>query len=100
MDEFEMELIDGGAEEVEKDEEVVTSYTSFEDFGNMQKKLEELNIEPESQELQRIPKSTQEVDLEDGQKILNLIEKFEEDDDVNVVYHNMEMTDELVEAME
>jgi len=100
MDEFEMELIDGGAEEVEKEDDVVTIYTSFEDFGNMQKKLEELNIEPESQELQRIPKTTQEVDLEEGQKILNLIEKFEEDDDVNVVYHNMEMTDELMEAME
>jgi len=100
MDEFEMELIDGGAEEFEKEEDVLTVYTSFEDFGNLQKKLEELNIEPESQELQRIPKSTQAVDIEDGHKILNLIEKFEEDDDVNVVYHNMEMTDELVETME
>jgi len=99
MDEFEMELIDGGAEEVEKDDEVVTIYTSFEDFGNMQKKLEELGVEPESQELQRIPNSTQEVSLEDGQKILNIIEKFEEDDDVNTVFHNMEMTEELVEAM-
>ncbi|MAY83234.1 MAG: YebC/PmpR family DNA-binding transcriptional regulator [Flavobacteriales bacterium] len=100
MDEFEMELIDGGAEDVEKDEEFVTIYTSFEDFGNMQKKLEELGIEAESQELQRIPKTTSEVEFEDGKKVLNIIEKFEEDDDVNNVYHNMEMTDELAEAME
>lgn len=99
MDEFEMELIDGGAEEVEKDEEFVTIYTSFEDFGNMQKKLEELEIEPESQELQRIPNSTTKLDLEEGKKVLNIIEKFEEDDDVNTVFHNMEMTEELVEEM-
>jgi len=100
MDEFEMELIDGGAEEVEKDNEFVTIYTSFEDFGNMQKKLEELSVEAESQELQRIPNSTQALDVEDGKKILNIIEKFEEDDDVNTVYHNMEITAELEAAIE
>jgi len=99
-DEFEMELIDGGAEEVEKDEEIITIFTSFEDFGNMQKKLEEMGIEAESQELQRIPKTTSEVDFEDGKKVLNIIEKFEEDDDVNTVFHNMEMTEALAEAME
>lgn len=99
MDEFEMELIDGGAEDVEKDEDFVVVYTSFEDFGSMQKKLEEMQIEPESQELQRIPKSTTKLDLEDGKKVLNIIEKFEEDDDVNTVFHNMEMTEELAEEM-
>lgn len=100
MDEFEMELIDGGAEEVEKEDDFITIYTSFEDFGNMQKKLEEIGIEAESQELQRIPKTSTEVDLEDGKRVLNIVEKFEEDDDVNSVYHNMEMTDALAEAME
>ncbi|MBD99647.1 MAG: YebC/PmpR family DNA-binding transcriptional regulator [Verrucomicrobia bacterium] len=100
MEEFEMELIDGGAEEVEKEDEFVTIYTSFEDFGNMQKKLEELSIEAESQELQRIPNSTQEVDIEDGKKVLNIIEKFEEDDDVNTVFHNMELSEALMAEME
>ncbi len=99
LDEFEMELIDGGAEEVEKDEELLTIFTSFEDFGNMQKKLEELGIEAESQELQRIPNSTQKISASDGQRILTIIEKFEEDDDVNNVFHNMEITDELMELM-
>lgn len=99
MDEFEMELIDGGAEDVEKDEDFVVVYTSFEDFGSMQKKLEEMQIEPESQELQRIPKSTTKLDLEEGKKVLNIIEKFEEDDDVNIVFHNMEITEELAEEM-
>ena len=74
-------------------------YTSFEDFGLMQKKLEELNVEPENQELQRIPKTTQEVDLETGEKVLLIIEKFEDDDDVNNVWHNLEMTEELEELM-
>lgn len=100
LEEFEMKLIDGGADEFEKDDEFLTVYTSFEDFGNMQKKLEELNMEPESQELQRIPKITQTVSLEDGKKILLILEKFEEDDDVNAVYHNMEMTEELMKEME
>lgn len=100
MDEFEMELIDGGAEELEKEDEFVTIYTSFEDFGNMQKKLEALGIEPESQELQRIPKTTQALDVEDGKKVLTMIEKFEDDDDVHAVYHNMEMTEELAAEME
>jgi YebC/PmpR family DNA-binding regulatory protein len=99
MDEVEMELIDGGAEDVEKEEDFITVYTSFEDFGNMQKKLEALEIEPESQELQRIPKTTQALSVEEGQKVLNIIEKMEEDDDVNTVFHNMEMTDELEAAM-
>ena len=99
MDEVEMDLIDGGADEVEKDDEFITVYTSYEDFGNMQKKLEELGIEAENQELQRIPKTTQVVNLEDGKKVLNIIERFEEDDDVNSVFHNMELTEELEAAL-
>lgn len=100
MDEFEMELIDGGAEEVEREDDFVTIYTSYEDFGEMQKKLEELGIEAESQELQRIPKLTKTLDLEDAKKVLNIIEKFEDDDDVNNVFHDMEMTDEIAAALE
>jgi len=96
LDELEMELIDGGAEEMEREEEYVSIYTSFEDFGNLQKKLEELEIAAESQELQRIPKSTQALEIDEAKKVLLIIEKFEEDDDVNSVYHNMEMTNDLL----
>lgn len=99
-EELEMELIDGGAEDFDKSEEGLTIHTSFEDFGNMQKKLEELGIEPESQELERIPKTTQAVDLETSKKVLLIIEKFEEDDDVNNVFHNLEMTEELIGEVE
>lgn len=95
LDELEMELIDGGADELDKDEDFLTIYTAFEDFGNMQKKLEELKLEPESQELERIPKTRQELDLETAKKVLRIIEKFEEDDDVTHVFHNMEITEEL-----
>lgn len=100
MDEFEMELIDGGAEEVEKEDDFITIYTSFEDFGGMQRKLEELGIEAESQELQRIPKLTKTLGLEEAKKVLSVIEKFEDDDDVNNVFHDMEMTDEIAAALE
>ena len=94
-----MELIDGGAEEIEKDEDAWTVYSSFEDFGNMQKKFEEISIEPESQELQRIPKTNQTLDLETAQKVVLILEKFEENDDVNSVFHNLEITEELEELI-
>lgn len=96
---FEMELIDGGAEEVEKEDNFFLVYTSFEDFGNMQKKLEDLGIEVESADLQRIPNSTTSLDVSSAKTILNMVEKFEEDDDVTNVYHNLELTDEIIAQM-
>ncbi len=100
QDEFEMELIDAGAEDLElEDEGSFQITTSLEDFGVMAKKLEELNIEPESAELQRIPTDTKELSTEDALKIMRVIDLFEDDDDVQNVFHNMEITDELMEAM-
>lgn len=99
QEEFELEMIDAGAEDIEVEENFVTVTTAMEDFGSMQKKLEELNIEPESAELRRIPKDTTTLPLEDARKIMKIIEAFEEDDDVQNVFHNMELTDELVEEM-
>ena len=58
IDELEMTLIDGGLEEMEVDDDYITLYTAYEDFGNMVKMLEELNIECESAELQRIPNTS------------------------------------------
>lgn len=95
MDELEMEFIDGGAEEVERQDEITIITTTFEDFGTMQKKLEEIGLEPQSSELQRIPTSTNAVPLEEALKAMKLLDKFEEDDNVSTVYHNMELTDEL-----
>ena len=98
-DELELELIDGGAEDVERDEELTTVYTSFDDYGNMQKKLQELAIEVKSTEIQQIPKSTTALDLEAAQQVLNMVEKFEDDDDVQAVYHNLELTEELLQQL-
>lgn len=99
-EELEMELIDGGLQEIDKGEEHITLYTSFEDFGNMQKLLDDSGITVKSSELQRIPKTTEALDLEKAQQVLNIIDKFEDDDDVNTVYHNLELTDELIAAIE
>lgn len=98
-DELELEFIDGGAEEVDQDDELTIITTSFEDYGNMQQKLAELGIEVKSTELQRIPNTTTELELEAAKKILTIIEKFEDDDDVQAVYHNLEITEELINSM-
>lgn len=95
-EEFMMEVIDAGAEEVENEEGFFTIYTAMEDFGSMMKKLEEMGIEAENAELQRIPRTTAKLDKESAQKVLRLIEMFEEDEDVQNVFHNLEMTDELM----
>ncbi len=99
-EELELEFIDGGAEEVERDEEHTIIYTSFDDYGNMQAKLNELNIESKSTEIQQIPKSTTALNLEAAQEVLKIIDKFEEDDDVQAVYHNLELTDEIASQLE
>ncbi|MFT7101142.1 MAG: YebC/PmpR family DNA-binding regulatory protein [Bacteroidia bacterium] len=97
---LELELIDGGAEDVEKDEEITVIYTSFDDYGSMQAKLAELQIEAISTEIQQIPKSTTILSIPEAQEVLKIIDKFEEDDDVQCVYHNLELTEELIATLE
>ncbi len=97
LDELELDLIESGAEDIVQEEGYITITTAMEDFGSMMKKLEELKIEPERAELQRIPKTTETLNIENAKKVLKLIDLFEEDDDVQNVFHNMEMTDELMD---
>ena len=99
LDELEMELIEGGLEEMERLDDAVLVYVDFENFGAMNKALEEKGIEVKSAELQRIPKTTTPLPLEQAQKVMNLIEKMEDEDDVDTVYHNLEMTDELAASL-
>ena len=99
MDEFELELIDGGAEEIEFDDEMITVTCALEDFGNLNKKLEEISIVPVSAELQRIPNDTKELDIESAKRVLRLIDHLDDDDDVQNVFHNLEMTDELASEL-
>lgn len=99
LEEFELEMIDAGAEDFEENENLIMLTTVLEDFGNVSKKLEELGIEPESQELQRIPHNTTVLSISDSKKVLNLVERLEDDDDVQNVYHNLEITSELVNEL-
>jgi len=99
MDDFELEMIDAGAEELEENDGFIEITSAMEDFGNISKKLEELGIDAESQGLQRIPTTTTALDVEDAKKVLRLVERLEEDDDVQNVYHNLEITSELEKAL-
>ena len=98
-DDFEMEMIDGGAEDVESDDEEVMITTAFEDFGALSHKLEELGLEAKSAELERIPNNIKEVTEEQFKINMKMLERFEDDDDVQNVYHNMEITDELMSSL-
>ena len=100
MESLELELIDAGAEDIEVDDEVITVTCAMEDFGSVNRKLEELGIEPDEAMLQRIPKETKTLDVESARKVLRLVEAMEDDDDIQAVYHSLEITDELAEALE
>jgi YebC/PmpR family DNA-binding regulatory protein len=90
MDELELELIDFGLDSLEKnDEGQLLIYTKFADFGSMQKALEDKHIELISSELQRIPSIHKELSEEHTDEVLELIDKLEQDDDVQNVFHNL-----------
>lgn len=97
---LQLELIEGGAESFENHEDVFMIYTEFTDFGKMAQHLEELNIETKNAELQRIPLNTVELPVNQAQQILNLAEKFEDDDDVQNVFHTLELSEELAMALD
>jgi YebC/PmpR family DNA-binding regulatory protein len=100
LEEFELELIDAGAEDIDEEGENITVTCAMEDFGKINKKLAEMGIEPSDAGLKRIPNETKMLDVESAKKVMRLIDLLEDDDDVQAVYHNLEMTDELAEALE
>jgi YebC/PmpR family DNA-binding regulatory protein len=89
LETLELELIDFGAEEVFEDEGSIFIYTDFVNYGAMAKALEEKGLEVTSSELLRIPLNTTVLEEEQAKEVEALIEKMEEDDDVQSVYHNM-----------
>ncbi|MFZ5939454.1 MAG: YebC/PmpR family DNA-binding transcriptional regulator [Bacteroidota bacterium] len=99
-DEFELAMIDAGAEEIDVDEENCIITTAMEDFHAVQKKLLEMGLEPTNAELQRIPTDMKQLSTEDAVKILRVIEEFEDDDDVQAVFHSLEVTNEALERMD
>ena len=98
LDDIELDLIDAGAEDIEIDGENMTITCAMEDFGSVNKKLNELGIEPEEAGLKRIPNDTKMVDIDSAKKILRMVDTLEDDDDIQNVYHNLEMTDEIAAA--
>lgn len=100
IDDFEMELIDAGLEELEIDSEAITIYCDFIDFNNMQIKLEDLKIEIINSELQRIPNNYKKITVEQSKNVLKLLDLLEENDDVQQVFHNMELSEEIMMAMD
>jgi YebC/PmpR family DNA-binding regulatory protein len=89
LDDMELDLIDAGADDIDKGEEEITVYTKFTEFGHMQKFLESRNLEPTSSELQYIPATTKELNEAEQDEVLKCVEALEGDDDVQQVYHNL-----------
>lgn len=94
-EDLELELIDFGLEELgegtgENEEEVLVVRCTFTEFGNMQKALEEKGITPLSAELEWIPATTVELSEEQAQDVLKLVDKLEQDEDVQKVFHNLQ----------
>lgn len=88
-EELELELIDFGAEEVFVDEDGIMIYGPFESFGSLQKELEGRDIEILSSGFDRIPQVTKDLNEDQKADVEKLLEKIEEDDDVQNVFHNM-----------
>ncbi len=99
-DAFEMEVIDGGADDVLRDEEGFTIYAPFQSFGQMHQKLDELGVEVKIAELKRFPLVTMPADISTARAVIKLVDMLEEDDDVNAVYHNMDLTEAVAEELE
>ena len=90
LEELELELIDFGAEEVFQDEDGILIYAPFENFGAIQAELEQRDIEILSSGFDRIPQVTKQLNEEQVADVEKLLEKIEEDDDVQNVYHTMQ----------
>jgi YebC/PmpR family DNA-binding regulatory protein len=89
LEELELELIDSGVQEIFAEDEFVMIYGDFEAFGPVQKYLEENRFEIENAEFERIPQDTKPLSEEQAADIEKLLARFEEDDDVTNVFHNM-----------
>ncbi len=88
-DELELTLIENGAEDIVEQDEDIIAYTTFADFIPMQRALEGAGITVASAELRRIPNNTVKLTDEQAEDIIKLIERLEDDDDVQNVFHNM-----------
>lgn len=94
-DEFTLEIIDAGAEDVERDGDELEVIGPMESFGAIQEKLKDMGITPEEASLVRIPLNKKQVDSEEiKEQVYKLIDLLEEDDDVVKVYYNLDEEEE------
>jgi YebC/PmpR family DNA-binding regulatory protein len=89
-DDFTLEMIDAGAEEIELEDDRYVVTAEKEAFGAVQNKLEELGITPEEAELERIPNTLKKVDEQTFEQLMELIDALEADEDVIKVFHNID----------
>jgi YebC/PmpR family DNA-binding regulatory protein len=89
LDELELDLIDSGAEDIEKNDDEIIVYTKFTEFGHMLKFLESKHLDAKSSEIHYVPNATKELSEEHQDEVLKLVETLEADDDVQQVYHNL-----------
>ncbi|MGN7822854.1 YebC/PmpR family DNA-binding transcriptional regulator [Chitinophaga varians] len=90
LEELELELIDFGLEEIGEDSEGnIIIRAAFNEFGNMAKALEDKGLEVISSELKRIPTTTVELNEEQAKEVLELVDRLEQDDDVQQVFYNL-----------
>lgn len=90
IDELEMELIDAGLEEIKvEDDEHISIYSDYTDFGNLSNKLHEMELEYEKGSLQRVPNAPIEITDEQMEELSVLLDKIEDDEDVQNVYTNL-----------
>ena len=95
-DEFTMEMIDAGAEDVEFEDGSINVTSAMDDFGSVQKKFQDLGIEPKEAGLQRIPTTTKEITQDTYNTFLKILDALEDDDDVQKVYHNVEYNESFM----
>ncbi|UTJ07674.1 YebC/PmpR family DNA-binding transcriptional regulator [Arcobacter roscoffensis] len=89
LEELELELIDAGLEEIEEEDGIVLVTADYKDFGTLNKAFEDMGIELTKAKLERISNNPQEFSEEQQEEIGKLLEKLEDDDDVQAVYTNM-----------
>ena len=97
-DEIQLELIEAGAEDFTTEDGMMTVFTGMTEFGNVQKALQDLSIEPKEAGLQRIPTVTKAMGEKHVSTFLKLIDALEDLDDVQNVYHNAEIDEAVLEA--
>lgn len=94
LDELELDLIDHGLEDIFEGEDGLLLYTNFQQFGDLQRVLEARGIEVKSAASHRIPTNFIKVTPEQEEELQKLIDRLEEDDDVQTVFHNMQGSEE------